>query len=82
MVNPNGQYYPGKTTESSPMHDYEVYRPGIPLKLELASRFMAGMMANQYLADQDFSKLAEYATNAADALIECFNNQQKDTNNA
>lgn len=51
---------------------------GIPIKLELASRFMAGMMANQYLGDQEFYKLAEYATNAADALIECFNNQQKE----
>ena len=57
-----------------------VYGTGIPLRLELAGRFMAAMLSNDELGNGDFRDLSKNCLQAADDLINEYNNQQKEGN--
>jgi len=73
MINPNDPIAP--VTAGN-----QVYGTGIPIKLELASRFMAAMIAHPdpAWASVTYPEMAHQALKASDALITEFNNQQKE----
>ena len=71
-INPNDPVMPimaGQVTR--------VYGTGIPLKLELASRFLAAMLSSDEYCG-DFRDLSKNCLQAADDLINEYNNQQKE----
>ena len=73
-VHPNDPVFP-----STEYGDTDIsISTGIPIKLELASRFMAASITDTNHQFEGYDEIAKRCLRAADALINEFNNQQKE----